>query len=103
MSISIPQTAIRPSVRMPFRILAALIGIIGTIALLGASFLVWRGDRVPTIGDIVMLPGMAWFMRLAFYAAANGKAPTNENWPFASRGGWNFYLFSMLAYQIFKP
>jgi hypothetical protein len=60
---------------MPFRVLAAFVGITGAIAVVGTPFLIWRGARAITVGDIVMLPLMAWFLRLLFHAAVHGKTP----------------------------
>src|ERR1700733_116072 len=100
MSISIPRTPTPPSVRTPFRVLAGIIGIMGVTAVVGTSFMIWRGTRVLTIGDVLMLPGMTWFIRLAFHAAVKSRVPSNENWPFASQGVWNFYVLLILAHWI---
>jgi len=104
MNTPISRTPIRRTVRMPFRVLAAFVCIAGAVSVAGTPFLIWRGARVLTVGDTVMLPLMAWFIRLAFHAAIHGKAPADgECWPFASRGVWNCYVFLMLAYWILKP
>jgi hypothetical protein len=64
--------------------------------------MIWRGARVLTVGDVVLLPALAWFIRLAFHAAVHGKTPAEggECWPLASRGVWNCYTFLMLAYWV---
>jgi fatty acid desaturase len=100
-----PYTPVLRSVRMPFRVLAALVCIMAAVAVAGTLFLMWRGTWVLTVGGVVMLPAMAWFIRLAFHAAVHGKTPTvnSEYWPFASRGVWTCYTFLILAYWIFKP
>jgi hypothetical protein len=104
MSTPMPRTAVRQPVRMPFRVLAAFVGVAGAIAVVGTPFLIWRGTRVLTVGDVVMLPLMAGFIRIAFHAAVHGKTPADGGcWPLASRGVWNCYMFLMLAYWILKP
>jgi hypothetical protein len=103
MSASIPQVPVRPAVRALYRALAGLIGIAGVAAILGTALLAWRGARVPTMGDIMMLPLLAWFMRLMFHAALYGEAPADgEYWPLASRGVWEGYIFLLIAYWIFN-
>jgi hypothetical protein len=104
MSASIPQIPVRRPVRMPFRVLAAVVGIAGAVALVGTPFLIWRGAHVLTVGDIVMLPLMAWGVRLMFHAVVHGNSPGGADcWPFASRGVWNCYVFLLMAYWILKP
>jgi hypothetical protein len=104
MSASIPNIPLRRPVRIPFRVLAALAGIAGAIAVVGTLFLIWRGAHVLTVGDVVVLPLVAWFIRLMFHAAVHGKSPGGvESWPFASRGVWNCYVFLLMAYWILKP
>jgi hypothetical protein len=89
---------------MPFRVLAAVVGITAAVAVVGTPFLIWRGAGVLTVGNVVILPLMAWFIRLTFHAAVHGKTPADgEYWPLASRGVWNCYTFLMLAYWILKP
>jgi hypothetical protein len=103
MSIPISQTPVRPSVRVPFRVLAALLCIAAVIAIVGTLFMMWRGARLLTVGDVVALPGMVWLLRLAFHAAMNGKTPRGSDWwPFASHGVFNCYMFIMFAYVIFR-
>jgi hypothetical protein len=103
MSASIPHTSVRRPVRMPFRVLAAVVGITGAVAVGGTPLLMWRGALGPTVGDIVMLPLMAWFIRLMYHAAVHGKTPQGgECWPFASRGVWHCYMFLVLAYWVLK-
>jgi hypothetical protein len=88
---------------MPFRVLAAVVGITGGIAIGGTSLMMWRGALAPTVGNIVMLPLTAWFIRLMYHAAVYGQTPQGgECWPFASSGVWNCYVFLVLAYWVFK-
>ncbi len=103
MSASIPQVPVRPAVRALYRALAGFIGIAGVVAILGTALLAWRGARAPAAGDIMMLPLLAWFMRLMFHAALYGEAPADgEYWPLASRGVWEGYIFLLIAYWIFN-
>lgn len=94
--------ALRP-VRMPFRVLAALVCIAAAVAVTGTLFMMWRGAWVLTVGDVVMLPALTWFIRLAFHAAVYGKTPAGGvYWPFASRGVFTCYTL-LLGYWILKP
>lgn len=89
---------------MPFRVLAAFVGITGAVALIGTVFLLCRDTRSMPVGDIMMLPLMAWFLRLMFHAAIHGNTPKgSECWPLASSGVWNCYMLLLLAYWILKP
>ena len=105
MSAQIPQVPVRGRpVRLPFRVLAAVVGIAGVVAVGGTPFLILRGAQVLTVGDTLMLPLGAWFMRLMFDAAVHAKSPAGgECWPFASPRVWNCYLFILLTYWILKP
>jgi hypothetical protein len=104
MSTPILHARVRRPVRIPFRLLAGFVGIAGAVAVVGTPFLIWWGARVLTVGDIVMLPLMAWFIRLMFHAALHGKSPGDgECWPLASRGVWNCYLLLLLAYWMLTP
>jgi hypothetical protein len=101
MSTPIPHVPVRQPVRIPFRVLAAVVGILGMIVVFGTPFLIWRGARVLTVGDVVMLPSMAWFIRWMFYAAVYGTIPADSHyWPFASRNVWTWYIFLTAAYWI---
>jgi hypothetical protein len=104
MSTPIPRAPARRPVRIPFRVLAGFVGIAGGVTVVGTPYLIWRGARVLTVGDIVMLPFMAWFIRLMFHAAVHGKSPGDgECWPLASRGVWNCYMLLLLAYWLLTP
>jgi hypothetical protein len=88
---------------MPFRVLAAVVGIAAAIALVRTLFLMWRGARSLTVGDAVMLPGGAWLLRLAFYAAVDGKPAADiEWWPCASRTVMKYYALLVAAYWAFR-
>ncbi len=51
------------------------------------AYITWKsGVQALRVQDVVMLPALAWFARLAFHAAAWGTAPTQIHWPFASPG-----------------
>jgi len=101
MNTPIRQTPFRRSVRLPFRVLAGFVGIAGAVAVVGTPFLIWRDPRVPTLGNVMILPLIAWLIRLMFHSAVYGKTPADgEYWPLASRGVWNCYVFLLLAYWI---
>jgi hypothetical protein len=104
MSMPTLHTPVRPSVRMPFRVVAALACVAGGVAVVGTPFLIWRGTRVLTVGDVAMLPLMTWFIRLTFHAAVQGKSPADGDcWPLASRRVWNCYLLLLLTYWALIP
>jgi hypothetical protein len=101
MSTPKTHTAAREPVRTPFRVLAGIIAITGAVAVIGISFLIWRGARVVRVGDVLMLPLMLGFVRLTYHAAAHGRSPKGSNsWPFASPGVAACYLLLLLAYQV---
>jgi hypothetical protein len=97
-----PAAAVRsrPAVRLPFRMLAALAGVLFISAALGLAYMTWdRGMQTLRVKDVVMLPGMMWFVRLLFYAAFHGTVPSSVNWPFATSGvfrGYCWFAFSFL-------
>jgi fatty acid desaturase len=96
--ITIPQKT--HSVRAPFRLLAGFICIVGFVAVLGTAYVAWRrGSQLVPADFIVWLPGMVWFMRLAFHAAVHGAAPKNEQWPFASSRVANCYFLIAILYS----
>jgi hypothetical protein len=75
----------RPAVRAPFRVLAALLCLSFIGAAVGMAIMIWRnGLPALRVQDVLLLPGMLWFLRLAFYAAARGTVPPQDNWPFAT-------------------
>jgi hypothetical protein len=82
----IANSPVRPrSVRLPFRVLAAFI-LVASLLAFGASIAVKFGHSpVEQLRNLIFLPGLAWFCRLCFYAAAYGRSPAvSESWPFAS-------------------
>ena len=91
----------RHSVRAPFRLLAGLICLAGSVAILGMAYVAWRrrSQFVPA-NLVVCLPGMAWLMRFAFHAAVHGTAPKNEHWPFASGRVAGCYLLIAMLYSV---
>jgi hypothetical protein len=100
MSNPLTHTAARLPVRTPFRVLAGIIALLGALAVIGTSFVIWRGARVVTVGDILMLPLMVGFIRLTYHAAAHGRSPAGGySWPFASPGVASCYMLLLLAYQ----
>jgi hypothetical protein len=91
-------------VRAPFRLLAGFICLAFPVAVLGAVYVAWRRGTQSVPADfIVWLPGMAWFMRLAFHAAVHGASPENEYWPFASSRVANCYFLIAILYSASTP
>jgi hypothetical protein len=101
-SAAIPQ---KPGpVRAPFRFLAGFICLAGSVAVLGTAYLAWqRGSQLVQANSIIWLPGIVWFMRLSFHAAAHGTVPDNEHWPFASARVANCYCLIAILYSAFTP
>ncbi len=95
----------RRPVRAPFRVLAAVICVLGAVAVAGTAFIAYtRGiDTVP-VKFIAWLPGAVWFIRLAFHAAAHGQSfpGADSGWPFASPRIWNYYWLFLLIFTIFS-
>jgi hypothetical protein len=103
MSTSTPYPADRRPVRLPFRLLAGLIGIAFVFAAIGTLSMAWRGTQALTVMDILMLPLTAWFIRLMYHAVVSGTVPKGHvHWPLASRGVWDGYTALLLAYWIFR-
>jgi hypothetical protein len=88
------------SVRWPFRLLAGVICLAGSVAVLWTAYVAWRGGTQSVTPDcIVWLPGIAWLMRLVLYAALYGAVPKDEHWPFASSRVANGYFLIAILYS----
>jgi hypothetical protein len=97
-------TASRPAVRTPFRVLAALLCLSFIGAAVGMATMIWKGGlQALRVQDVLLLPGMLWFLRLAFYAAARGTVPPQDNWPFATRGVAGVYWLIFLCVSAAAP
>lgn len=98
------DTTVRRPVRMPFRVLAALICVTVAVTAGAMLFMAWRDVYIVKVGDILMLPLEAWVVRMLYHAAARGTTPEDgPYWPLASRRVWNCYVVLLLAYSILKP
>lgn len=83
----------RVPVRWPFRLLAALVVVAGIVATVGTLLAGWhRGEAALRWQLLASLPGVAWLVRVAWYAAVRGRSPTPEYWPFASQSVFSFYV-----------
>jgi hypothetical protein len=87
----------RPSVRWPFRILAAALCLL-VIAAAALSIFAWWAGKLRAIDTraIVWAPGMLWFTRHAYYAARYGRSAPSPSWPFASESVANWYFLLVL-------
>ncbi len=95
------QVVGRRPVRAPFRVLAGIIAVLGVVSVFGTLFVIWRGVRAATIGEVLMIPLMIGFIRLMYHAAAYGKSPIDGiSWPFASAPIANGYLLLLIAYYL---
>ena len=85
------------SVRWPFRVLAGLILLVSALAAVVYCLAIWNGALGdPSIAHAIYLPAFAWFYNLCYSAAANGAAPDNATWPFASESVFNTYMILIL-------
>ena len=75
---------------MPFRFLAAIVGLAFLVAVFGTGYMAWHGDRALQVKDVVMLPGGLWLGRLMFLAVFGRTGPQkdhdsrHDHWPFAT-------------------
>ena len=80
----------RPGVRAPFRFLAAIVGLVSLVAILGMGYMAWHGDRALEVKDVVMLPGVLWLGRLMLLATLGrtglpkDHSSRHDHWPFAT-------------------
>ena len=96
-----PNVRERASVRWPFRILATLIVLACVVAVVGNLVAGWQyGMPVLKWQFFAALPGAAWFVRLALYAAIHGKVPASAHWPFASENVllWYAIVFAFISH-----
>jgi hypothetical protein len=90
----------RVAIRLPFRMLAALILFFGVIAVAAVIFFTLsRSTTVISTSDAIWLPGMLWLIRLAFYACVYGEVMPQQSWPFASERVFLCYLLLVFAFQ----
>jgi len=89
------QNAISPkrSIRWPFRVLAALVVLAGAVAVLAATWMIWR-DPWSEQGEelVIFLPGIAWILNLSLSAAISGRSPEDLHWPFATERVFGIYV-----------
>lgn len=87
------------SVRWPLRLLAALIVVVGGVAVLASAWAAFSGRELPGHGAgaglLASLPGAAWLLNIAWSAAVRGRAPENAHWPFASDRVMTAYMVAM--------
>jgi hypothetical protein len=86
------------SVRWPFRFLAGVIAISIVFVVVGyaAALYMKRMQGLPH-NWMVALPGILMLMRYAYYAAAYGRTPIVESWPFASDRVVFWYFVVLVA------
>lgn len=83
---SVIDVAHRIPIRWPFRLLAAVVVLAGVAATAGMTLAAWhQGTGFTHWQLLASLPGLVWFGRLCWYAAARGQVPVQEYWPFASQ------------------
>ncbi len=90
-------------VRMPFRVLAALLCLSFSVVAIGMAYLTWKnGVQSLRAQDVLMLPGGLSLGRL-FYAAARGAALPQDHWPFATAGVAQVYWLIFLCVSVATP
>ena len=118
MTSLVAPIARRPAVRAPFRVLAGVICLAAVVAVGGTVHMAWTGARALQVRDVVLVPGMLWFLRLMFAATFVGRttAPTTggpttasvtagqttpsatAHWPFASSRVMNCYFLIVFIF-----
>jgi len=108
MTSLVAPIARRPAVRAPFRVLAGVICLAAVVAVGGTVHMAWTGARALQVRDVVLVPGMLWFLRLMVGATFVGRttAPTtggpttasaSDYWPFASSRVMNYYFLIVIV------
>lgn len=92
---------VNPSVRWPFRILAALIVLAGVAAVIGELFAGASRQEPSRWQLLASLPGILWLVRLAWWAAVRGKSPPHPCWPFATDRVLFCYLAAWMAINFY--
>jgi hypothetical protein len=89
---------------MLFRFLAGVICLLGGGVAVGMTYVAWKGGvHALRAQDVLLLPGLLWFMRLALYAAARGVTPSEGHWPFASSSVVSWYWLIYLCVSWAGP
>ena len=87
------NAAARTPVRWPFRLLAGFVVLAGIVATAGMALSGWhQGASSVQWQFLASLPGVAWLVRLCWYAAIRGRTPSSECWPFASQRVFTCYV-----------
>lgn len=92
------DASLRRPVRWPFRLLATLVVLAGCAALAGSA-LAWWSHAASAVRwrAVIALPGVVALIRMAWTCAVHGRPPSNDSWPFASRGIFLAYLVLLVA------
>ncbi|KLD63406.1 hypothetical protein [Dyella japonica] len=101
MEMQSPSVKLKPSVRWPIRILAALVVLAGMVAIVGFVADVWT-HRQPLAKwqSLASLPGILWLVRQAWCAAIQGRSPADPAWPFATERFLFFYFAAWVAVYL---
>jgi hypothetical protein len=84
----------RVAVRAPFRAMGAAIVVSGALVLLsqGYRLIFARPPSQLQTSDLLLIPGVFWFIRLCWFSARTGSTPKEvPYWPFATQGVWGVY------------
>lgn len=102
MEIQSPRVTPKAIVRWPFQMLAALIVLVGLLAIVGGAVAGWtRGGPWSKWQLLATLPAILWLIGFAWSAAVHGKSPLRPAWPFASDRVLMFYwLVWVIVYFI---
>lgn len=101
MEMQSPSVNLKASVRWPVRILAALVVLAGALAIVGSVVAAWTQRQPLAKWQLLAgLPGILWLVRLAWYAAIQGKSPTRPTWPFATDRVLFFYLAAWVVVYL---
>jgi len=92
----------KASVRWPFRILAALIVLVGVLAMAGVMLVGPPHEQRSVKWQFVAsLPGMLWLVHQAWWAALKGRSATHSSWPFASERVLACYVAVLMVEYFF--
>jgi hypothetical protein len=81
------DTRERIAVRGPFQMIGAAIAVLGALVLLLQAYrlIFARQPYQLQTSDLLLIPGILWFIRLCWFSARTGTTPkTFPSWPFAT-------------------
>ncbi len=89
-------------VRLPLRVAAGFVVVLGVAAVTGTAYAAVAGKLLPVrLWQILaFLPLGMGFVRAMWHASRHGKSPPDLHWPFASERFMAGYLFLLLVASL---